>query len=34
MKTVIGFLMFGILLAQDMQSCPMHKEHSTRPMWN
>ncbi len=29
MKTVIAFLMFGVLQlsAQDMQSCPMHKEH-------
>src|SRR5579872_7614229 len=29
MKTVIAFLMFGGLhvAAQDMQSCPMHKEH-------
>jgi hypothetical protein len=29
MKTVIAFLTFGILqlAAQDMQSCPMHKEH-------
>jgi hypothetical protein len=29
MKTVIAFLMFGVaqLTAQDMQSCPMHKEH-------
>jgi hypothetical protein len=29
MKTVIAFLMFGALqlAAQDMQSCPMHKEH-------
>jgi hypothetical protein len=29
MKTVIAFLMFGMLhlAAQDMQSCPMHKEH-------
>jgi hypothetical protein len=29
MKTVIAFLMFGVLqlAAQDMQSCPMHKEH-------
>jgi len=29
MKTVIGFLMFGVLhlAGQDMQSCPMHKEH-------
>jgi hypothetical protein len=29
MKTVIAFLMFGglQLAAQDMQSCPMHKEH-------
>jgi hypothetical protein len=28
MKTVIAFLMFGVvqLAAQDMQSCPMHKE--------
>jgi hypothetical protein len=30
MKTVIAFLMFGVLhsVAQDMQSCPMHKEHT------
>jgi hypothetical protein len=29
MKTVIAFLMFGALqlAAQDMQSCPIHKEH-------
>ena len=29
MKTVIAFLMFGVLklAAQDIQSCPMHKEH-------
>ncbi len=29
MKTVIAFLIFGALqlAAQDMQSCPMHKEH-------
>ena len=29
MKTVIAFLLFGSLqlAAQDMQSCPMHKEH-------
>lgn len=29
MKPVIAFLMFGVLqlAAQDMQSCPMHKEH-------
>jgi hypothetical protein len=29
MKTAIAFLMFGglQLAAQDMQSCPMHKEH-------
>jgi len=29
MKTVIAFLMVGLLqlAAQDMQSCPMHKEH-------
>lgn len=29
MKSVIAFLMFGVLplAAQDMQSCPMHKEH-------
>ena len=29
MKTVIAFLMFGALqlAAQDMQSCPLHKEH-------
>jgi len=29
MKTVIAFLMFGALqlATQDMQSCPMHKEH-------
>jgi hypothetical protein len=29
MKTVIAFLLFGVLqsAAQDMQSCPMHKEH-------
>lgn len=29
MKTVIGFLVVGVLqlAAQDMQSCPMHKEH-------
>lgn len=29
MKTVIAFLVFGVLplTAQDMQSCPMHKEH-------
>lgn len=29
MKTVIAFLIFGglQLAAQDMQSCPMHKEH-------
>jgi hypothetical protein len=29
MKTVIAFLMFGVLqlASQDMQSCPMHKEH-------
>ena len=29
MKTVIAFLLFGglQLAAQDMQSCPMHKEH-------
>jgi hypothetical protein len=29
MKTVIAFLIFGVLqlAAQDMQSCPMHKEH-------
>jgi hypothetical protein len=29
MKTVIAFLIFGglRLAAQDMQSCPMHKEH-------
>src|SRR5450755_2203787 len=29
MKTVIVFLLFGglQLAAQDMQSCPMHKEH-------
>ena len=29
MKTLIAFLMFGALqlAAQDMQSCPMHKEH-------
>ena len=40
MKTVIAFLLFGglQLAAQDMQSCPMHKEHmkearSIRPMW-
>jgi len=28
MKTVIAFLIFGVLqlAAQDMQSCPMHKE--------
>jgi hypothetical protein len=28
-KTVIAFLLFGVLqsAAQDMQSCPMHKEH-------
>lgn len=30
MKTVIALLMFGVLhvAAQDMQSCPMHKEHA------
>jgi hypothetical protein len=29
MKTVIAFLMFAVLqlAAQDIQSCPMHKEH-------
>jgi hypothetical protein len=29
MKIVIAFLMFGVLqlAAQDMQSCPMHKQH-------
>jgi hypothetical protein len=29
MRTVIAFLMFGALqlAAQNMQSCPMHKEH-------
>jgi hypothetical protein len=29
MKTVIAFLMFGVaqLAAQDMQTCPMRKEH-------
>src|ERR1022692_628731 len=29
MKTVVAFLLFsGLqLVAQDMQSCPMHKEH-------
>jgi hypothetical protein len=29
MKTVIAFLMLGALqlAAQDMRSCPMHKEH-------
>jgi hypothetical protein len=29
MKSVIAFLMFGTLqlAAQDMPSCPMHKEH-------
>lgn len=29
MKTIIAFLLFGALqlAAQDMQSCPMHKEH-------
>jgi len=29
MKTVIAFLILGVLqlAAQDMQSCPMHKEH-------
>jgi hypothetical protein len=29
MKTVIAFLILGALqlAAQDMQSCPMHKEH-------
>ena len=29
MKTVIAFLIFGVLqlAAQDMQSCPMHKDH-------
>src|ERR1035438_3489823 len=29
MKTIIAFLLFGglRLTAQDMQSCPMHKEH-------
>ena len=29
MKTIIAFLLFGglQLAAQDMQSCPMHKEH-------
>ena len=29
MKTIIAFLLFGglQLTAQDMQSCPMHKEH-------
>ena len=29
MKTIVAFLMFGALQlpAQDMQSCPMHKEH-------
>jgi hypothetical protein len=29
MKTVIAVLIFGVLqlAAQDMQSCPMHKEH-------
>src|SRR5450432_2051797 len=29
MRTVIALLMFGALqlVAQDMQSCPMHKEH-------
>jgi hypothetical protein len=29
MKTVVAFLLFGVLqlAAQDMQSCPMHKEH-------
>src|ERR1700724_3310568 len=29
MRTVIAFLIFGALplAAQDMQSCPMHKEH-------
>ena len=29
MKTVIVFLMFGLLrlAAQDMQSCPLHREH-------
>src|SRR5579859_2960739 len=29
MKIVIAFLIFGVLqlAAQDMQSCPMHKEH-------
>jgi hypothetical protein len=32
MKTVIAFLLFGglQLAAQDMQSCPMHKEHYER----
>src|SRR5438132_398413 len=29
MKTAIAFLIFGVLqlAAQDMHSCPMHKEH-------
>ena len=29
MKTIIGFLMLGLLqlVAQDTQSCPMHKDH-------
>jgi hypothetical protein len=33
MKTVIAFLLFGglQLAAQDMQSCPMHKEHMKEP---
>jgi hypothetical protein len=33
MKTVIAFLMFGVLqlAAQDPQSCPLHKEHVKDP---
>lgn len=29
MKTIVALVMFGALplAAQDMQSCPMHKEH-------
>jgi hypothetical protein len=40
MKTAIAFLIFDALqlAAQDMQSCPMHKEHMKeasqhRTMW-
>lgn len=34
MKTVIAFLMFGVLqlAAQDPQSCPLHKEHVKDPV--